>query len=174
MRAKPPVALKEHRIGAILGFFFFNCRRQSRREKSTAFHSHESSFTLKSHFLLASFHFKAEIRRYTAWIHHFPNIQLLLCLHFLSHSCLSKTPMTLCCYAAVLFWENLGQLGRDAISRDLAGHIFDAEGGGGGKERQHAGINAVRFGGGGHFLRLKCFGKTRCEFEEEAQQCQRA
>lgn len=49
-------------------------------------------------------------------LHHFPIIRSPLCPHFLSHSWTAKSPMTLCCYAAVLFWENLGQLGWDAVS----------------------------------------------------------
>lgn len=49
-------------------------------------------------------------------LHHFPIIRSPLCPHFLSHSWPAKSPMTLCCYAAVLFWENLGQLGWDAVS----------------------------------------------------------
>lgn len=54
---------------------------------------------------------RAEIRRCAAWFHLNPEvrfqrstiIQSLLCPHFLSHSWLTKTPMTLCCYTAVLF-----------------------------------------------------------------------
>ncbi len=49
-------------------------------------------------------------------LHHFPIIRSPLCPHFLSHSWPAKSPMTLCCCAAVLFWENLGQLGCDAVS----------------------------------------------------------
>ena len=49
-------------------------------------------------------------------LHHFPIIRSPLCPHFLSHSWPAKSPMTLCCCAAVLFWENLGQLGWDAVS----------------------------------------------------------
>lgn len=44
----------------------------------------------------------------------FPSSGHPLCPHFLSHSWPAKSPMTLCCYASVLFWENLGQLGWDA------------------------------------------------------------
>lgn len=49
-------------------------------------------------------------------LHHFPIIRSPLCPRFLSHSWPAKSPMTLCCYAAVLFWENVGQLGWDAVS----------------------------------------------------------
>lgn len=49
-------------------------------------------------------------------LHHFPIIRSLLCPLFLFHSWLAKSPMTLCCCAAVLFWENIWQLGWDAVS----------------------------------------------------------
>lgn len=49
-------------------------------------------------------------------LHHFPTLCSLLCPYFLSHSWPAKSPMTLCCSAAILFWEDWGQLGWDAVS----------------------------------------------------------
>lgn len=60
--------------------------------------------------------FQTRGQAYTVWLHHFPIIWSPLCPYFLSHSWAAKSPMTLCCCAAVLFWENLGQLGWDAVS----------------------------------------------------------
>lgn len=136
MSAKPPAALKGHGLVAISGFSQLPTIIPLGK-KSTAFHTVTNLLLALWNcvFFLPSFLFKAEIQRYAAWVylnpearlHHSPIIRSLLCPHFMCPSCLTTAPMTLCCYAAVLFWENLGQLGRDVVSWDSAGHIFDAK-----------------------------------------------
>lgn len=98
-------------------------------------------------------------------LHHFPIIRSPLCPHFLSHSWPAKSPMTLCCCAAVLFWENLGQLGWDAVSWVSVAVVR--------LEKKHKFIDqsrAVRGWSGPAPPWPKC--EFWCELEE-VQQCQR-
>lgn len=123
VRAEPPAALKGHEL-FYFGLFSAAAGGPVKPRTNCFSHSHESpphtlKLRLKPDFfevdLISVVNYtprcRAESQRYAAGfdlnpgvrLHHSPFIRSPSCPHFLSHSWLAETPMTLCCCVAVLF-----------------------------------------------------------------------